>query len=359
MLTACVPAPAVTATPELAAVPTPTATLLPAPSPILEVQMPWQVPDERYDNSPWWQGTPCFYGEPMMELIPAPDYGEIYPYVGGMTSGDRWWPTPIFGLSTIDGQIITVPRYGTMFYLFDGENEAYLLYDNNGRKHAPYDRPCVLVATDGSWLLEFESVHFHEAEYGNERDFVDVGYLAVKQNGFWGIVGYDGQVIEPFAHSSPEQFYQSNWIDDDHHWWSWLGGTAYSEDWYDEEIYEFRTIIHIGQTQLEDGYARVFGDIVSVRRWVAKEVLVPYDRNGNHIGEGETEIYEYRPVFDRVRENLYFDQEGNLLPDVEMEDHSIYDWVNYEWGEETGLFTTYLPNGELLLTVAHMPPLED
>ena len=320
MLTACVPAPAVTATPELAAVPTPTATLLPAPSPILEVQMPWQVPDERYDNSPWWQGTPCFYGEPLMELIPATDYGLLYPYVGGMTQRELFGHEPLLGLCTANGQIITAPIYGSYFRFTDGINTANLLHNTAGEKSATGDQPCTLYATDGSWALEFESVLLHEISsiMTDGHYFVDVGFLAVKKNGFWGTVGYDGQILEPFVHETPERLYHADFEDEDGHRWSWFGDEVFVESWYDDE-YKLNCVTHIGQTKLEGYHSLLVRDVVYVYHWDEEDEnrrTLCYDHEGNFLSEEPADLY------------------WDLAESIDR-------WVPSSTDETTGAITTY------------------
>ena len=329
LLTACAPAGKPTPSPE----PSPAPTLAPTPVPIFDVQQQWQTPDQAYDNTPWWQDTPCFYGEPLLELIPAPDYGLIYPYVGGVVYNQYYdgniysdyhggtMYAPLYGLCTADSQIITAPIYGGSYFRFnDGEHIANLLYNTAGEKSASGDQPCTLYASDGSWVLEFESVLMHETtDIMTEGSyFVDVGYLAVKKNGFWGTVGYDGQTLEPFIHETPEGLYHADRKDENGHEWHWYGGDVFLETWWDDG-WKSETILHIAQTALEDYHIALVRDVVYIYHWSENEEerrTLCYDHEGNFLSEESAD--------------LYWDLAEDISP-----------WVASSTDEATGAITTY------------------
>jgi len=98
----------------------------------------------------------------------------------------------LYGLCTINGQIITAPVYGSYHSFSDGINEARLLYSTVGKKEAPDDEPCILYAPDGSWVIELERVYMHW--FGSMQIEgcyrIDIGFVVAKKDGYWGVVGY-------------------------------------------------------------------------------------------------------------------------------------------------------------------------
>ena len=352
LLTAC--APTGKPSPELTPAPTPTATVTtppvaaPAPTPVLEVQMQWTAPDERYDNSPWWAGVPCFYGEPMMEFIPASDYGLIYPYVGGFLDGSFWESGLVYGLCTADGQIITAPVYGTVFHLSDGEWEAYLLHTVAEESGEDADKPCVLMATDGSWLMELESAKLHEVNGTFYYEFYDPGYLAAKMGGQWGILGYGGQVIEPFTHETPDGLYHEGERGADDGEWNWLGGECYQVVRYDQSmgmVYE----VAIGELRFPGDLATTGDGYI----YVYTRVEYTYNKTK------PDEVGDFR--YNVVR---MYDMEGNYLDDAPDGAHeelfsSLRYAVLWEHDVQTGLLTTFASDGRPLITIRSSVTLLD
>ena len=110
-------------------------------------------------------------------LIPSEEYGPLVPYVGGnVYSFSRWmddqgqeqigilpWPTPMYGLMTLQGKIVTDPVYlGAHHVEFYQEEETTVLPvlilsqareewndSNSGRRYA-------LAAKNGAWSTDFE-----------------------------------------------------------------------------------------------------------------------------------------------------------------------------------------------------------
>jgi|GEM_PF-1834015 len=337
MLTACAPAPTATLAPAVifppAPISTPAPTPVPPPPPILEVQMPWSAPNAAYDNTPWWADQACFYGAPMLELLPAPDYGLIYPYVGGYIPEGRndgsWWSEQeLYGLCTADGQIITAPIYTALHALFDGTNSAYLLYDSTGKKEAPDDQPCILFAIDGSWVIELEAAVFGNA-FGEWYGQQDVGYLAAKKGGLWGTIGYDGEIIEPFTHEAGWELYRAGFTDEQGREWHWCGGEVYMVSWLetltqsDAEFYSWHEEIHIGGAVVPGGRVQPLGDRVYVCTWVydekedrSTESVSVYDMAGNYLCEYTDGSFR------------------DLTPELPS-------WVFYSIDDATGAITTY------------------
>lgn len=120
-----------------------------------------------------------WYPYAVEDLIPSGDYGPLCPYVGtGVTSVQRWtdengeeqawtypWSTPIYGLMTRAGKIVTDPVYQSVYqptYRYAGEvccHPVYLLGRTdpawndgevtNGLRYA-------VAALDGSWCTGFD-----------------------------------------------------------------------------------------------------------------------------------------------------------------------------------------------------------
>jgi hypothetical protein len=328
MLTACAPAPTAPLAPAVVSPPAPISTPALPPPPVLEVQVQWETPDQTYDNAPWWAGQACFYGAPMLEFLPAPDYGLIYPYVGELVEKLWWGKQPLLGLCTADGQIITAPIYTALHILFDGTNSAYLLYDSTGKKEAPDDRPCMLFAIDGSWVIELEAAVFGNA-FGEGYGQQDVGYLAAKKGGLWGTIGYDGEIIEPFTHETGWELYRAGFTDEQGREWHWCGGEVYMVSWLetltqgDAEFYSWHEEIHIGDVVVPGGRGQPLGDQVYVCTWVydekedrSTESVSVYDMAGNYL-------HEYT-------DGSFWD----LMPELPS-------WVSYSTDEQTGAITTY------------------
>ena len=345
MLTACAPAPAATPTPAPTSPPAPTAVTVPkgiatpAPSlePVLEVQMQWMTPDAAYDNSPWWAGQRCFYGEPMTELFPSPEYGRIVPYVGGFFDGSFWENGLVYGLCTADGQIITAPVYGTVFWLSDGEQEAYLLHTAAELSR----QTAVLMATDGSWLIELESTKLHEVNGTFYDEFYDPGYLAAKMGGLWGILGYDGQAIEPFTHETSDGLYHEGERGADGEEWNWLGGDIFQVVRYDRNTGTMVYEVAIGELRLP-------GDLATIKdNQIYVYIGVEYIYNEAKPDE----VGDFRHNVVRV-----FDMEGNYLYDAPDGTHeelfpSPQYFVLWEEDKQTGLLTTFAPDGRPLVAI--------
>lgn len=119
-----------------------------------------------------------WYPQTTTELITCTDYGPLYPYVGAVVqSVERWidlngveqsqlspWTTPVYGLMTREGKIVTDPsyqgihqpvyRHGTQVIahpvlLLSRACEEWNEYDTNGQRYA-------VCAKDGSWCTDFE-----------------------------------------------------------------------------------------------------------------------------------------------------------------------------------------------------------
>jgi len=119
-----------------------------------------------------------WYPQTTTELIPRTDYGPLYSYVGAVVqSVERWtdlngveqsqlspWTTPVYGLMTREGKIVTDPAYQGVYQpvyrhgnqviphpvlLLSRASDEWVEYDTNGQRYA-------VAAKDGSWCTDFE-----------------------------------------------------------------------------------------------------------------------------------------------------------------------------------------------------------
>ena len=210
MLTACAPAPAATVTPAPAPTPEPT----PAPTPVIEVQMPWQTPDEGYSPIPAGEEPRYFYDKPLGAFVPSEDYGAVYPYMGTYSFG-MWGPTYQYGLCTADGRIITAPVYSAPALLGVGEQKAYLLYTESTQawnKEGWYETVAnsgILVGLDGSWVESFDDAAQFVVPTVEYNKTLNYPVLAVQRDGLWGGIAMDGSIAVPFEHKQYFRMYES------------------------------------------------------------------------------------------------------------------------------------------------------
>ena len=119
-----------------------------------------------------------WYSETTTDLIPRDDYGPLYSYVGASVQTTQRWTdqngeehtwtsssgTPVYGLMTRDGKIVTDPVYQGVYQptyrrgtqvtalpvlLLSRADESWNYYDTNGQRYA-------VAASDGSWCTDFE-----------------------------------------------------------------------------------------------------------------------------------------------------------------------------------------------------------
>jgi len=111
------------------------------------------------------------------QLIPSPDYGELVPYVGANAYTFNTWtdqngqvqtwsssyPSPLYGLMTREGKIVTDPVYTEarqMEFYWQGETlllPAFILSRaSEGWQDSFNGLRCAVAALDGSWCTDFE-----------------------------------------------------------------------------------------------------------------------------------------------------------------------------------------------------------
>ena len=401
MLTACAPAP------------TPTPSEL-APTPLLEVQMQWEVPDEGFSVIPAGEEPQYFYDKPLDSFVPSEDYGRIYPYLGhGETL--KWEATYQYGLCTENGEIITAPIYSAPMLLGFGEKRSYLLFTGNGTPEeitddfggwTYYPNGGMLVGLDGSWTAEFEDMSFFVEPYFLGTRHIDGSILAVERDGRWGgISTADGSVTVPFRHENGDAVYGAAYDiyfgDDPKDYWfaveyiyqpytydrfvrSYIGEGNWRNDLLDKEEQVL--------TEFTGNIWGVGNDFFLIHdsEWtkdfeMTSEVLETRDKNGvllarldieipeeKEVGEnGEGPMREFRVTGDYVilfteTELLVYDRYfslvgrfeptgawryyGYFLADCANQSVQIHSEAIYISDANTGLHRTYRPDGTLLTT---------
>jgi hypothetical protein len=121
------------------------------------------------------------YDEPVFELIPSDDYGELYPYVGKL--GSSHWNVRLYGLCTAEGEIVCDPVFGNFERLEYEGDVIYLLRVPDGST--------VVAAVDGSFALTF----------GKAND-VGEGRVAVFDGERWGALDYRGNLALPLIYEN-------------------------------------------------------------------------------------------------------------------------------------------------------------
>ena len=135
-------------------------------------------------------------------LIPADDYGELVPYIGGEVMPAGPFTTYLYGLATSEGEIVTDPAYISVTELswFDElERKSYtsglLLLSSADREDEDYSVRYGVCAADGSWYTgQIYSRFICASAHG--ALFFDVDGDAV-------MLGYDGEVLRAWPGEEP------------------------------------------------------------------------------------------------------------------------------------------------------------
>ncbi len=123
-----------------------------------------------------------WYEEYTDHLIACEDYGELIPFVGAAdTEGEFFNDRFIYGLMTKNGIVVTDPVYDICYRSeVSGTNAAFILRKYNSNNN-PSEQISV-VATDGSWCLEFDASRVESDKYGI-RLFSDSAMMEVSTEG--------------------------------------------------------------------------------------------------------------------------------------------------------------------------------
>ena len=88
------------------------------------------------------------------KLMPAGDYGKLYPYEGKRSTAD-YWTSSKYGLVDAQGRIVVDPVYERAYYLGEGSSVLCLVYPNGGADATDYEfasRRMVIADVGGSWV---------------------------------------------------------------------------------------------------------------------------------------------------------------------------------------------------------------
>ncbi len=123
-----------------------------------------------------------FYRDYIDDLIPAKDYGKLYPYIGKVVGDGAEYSTRYYyGLCTEDGKIIVDPVYTSAFipsennYNSDGSLDIIVMYKSDFSNIDPEDEESMwedppstvfVAARDGSWVVQKPDAYFYSVSEG-------------------------------------------------------------------------------------------------------------------------------------------------------------------------------------------------
>ena len=209
------------------------------PQPIEETQKPstggvvlpaGELPDGGY--APY-KPPKRYYPDTTLGLTPAPDYGRIWPYIGGRLA-QMWMEGNLIGICNDSGRIISDPYYSSAEIITHGEHQLYALIRNLNKKVRVYSSQSgytevwadiyetTLCPLDGSRAEIYDSVIYREnyfgevatsdiPNYGNFyrwRTGVTYDYITAARDGKWGVLDWDGTVLLPFVYLEPVCFHE-------------------------------------------------------------------------------------------------------------------------------------------------------
>ena len=175
-----------------------------------------------------------YYPETKLGLIPAPDYGRIWPYIGGLTS-EMWMTGNLIGVCDDAGRIISDPYYSSAEMITHGEHQLYALIRNLNKKTRIYTSQSdytevqadiyetTLCPLDGSKAEVYDAViyrEYHADEIATTDKFpnhimwiywrsaVSYDYITAERDGKWGVLDWDGTVLLPFVYLEPVCFHE-------------------------------------------------------------------------------------------------------------------------------------------------------
>ena len=188
------------------------------------------LPDSDY--SPISKHPERYYPNTTMGLIPAPDYGRVWPYIGGATTRSLVGAN-LIGICDKSGRIICDPYYNNAEIIKHGDHRLYAFirnrigtdiryYDQYNYREMPVDTyETTLSSLDGSWAETYDSVIYRETNavemptsqidldynWGYQwRPTVTYEYITAQRGGKWGVLDWDGTVLLPFLYSEPVCF---------------------------------------------------------------------------------------------------------------------------------------------------------
>jgi len=152
------------------------------------------------------------YEDTVLELIPQPDYGRIWPYIGGIAF-IMWMADEIYGFCDDEGRIICDPAYNQVGIIEKDGKKLYMLAKYRMDENRNDISRVTLAKLDGSWVMEYDNVQyqcyeseFHDEIYFRWRPAIVLDYITVCTNGKWGVIDYDGNEILPCVYDTPVCF---------------------------------------------------------------------------------------------------------------------------------------------------------
>ena len=335
-----------------------------------------------FSNYPPGEEPVYFEGVDFYTFAPREDYGRIYLY---RAIGHNYEIT-YYGICTENGEIVTFPVYTDAIMLEDSEgNRAYLCYRTDMEQsmqtipqHYPsgyYENkeiltPALLIATDGSWVLEFDAVAFPSGLERYDLIYGTIDMLAVKSGEYWGAVNLKGEMVVPFEKSNYDEIYPS--YPEELKYAYCISANIYArgdgENWNDSETYSIydgnMNVIASGLLGQPTGVK----DFILTYDWQAKTVRT-YTLAGELIAARVMEQGFYGD--ERIRDGLVYlisgagtqiyDRELNLLCEVNIGDDEPPSVVYfdesvtirgsiYKADYTARLYRTYLLDGTHLVT---------
>ena len=138
-----------------------------------------------------------FYEDIVLELTTDDEYGEIYPYVGGMVSSWIEGDTPLYGFCDGQGRIICDPVFSRVYLIKNSSGKMYAAETSKpGENDWDYTTQTSLITLNGKWADVFDSI-ISDVKYD---------YITAKKDDLWGVIDFDGKNILPFSYKHPLVF---------------------------------------------------------------------------------------------------------------------------------------------------------
>ena len=153
-----------------------------------------------------------YWGGAVGEFIPSDDYGRVYPYIGQVQEisqdedsyyedKDYWYTgSLLYGFVDEKGRIICDPVYKEAELLTYENKNAYIMHKIAYPQGIVYDEGITwiideqysVISAYGSFAGIYEDVY--TGDFFNRKSYE---YIAVKKDGLWGAIDYDGTEILP------------------------------------------------------------------------------------------------------------------------------------------------------------------
>lgn len=167
-----------------------------------------------------------YYGGCVAEFIPSKEYGRVYPYVGRIQSavydysdvGEVYWfpYSLLYGFVDQSGRIICDPVYRELEVLSYADKKVYVAHktvyphglddldDYMTMMETEYEEHYIVISLDGSFFEIFDEVF--TTNYYLEEKPTSYEFIAVKKDGLWGVIDYEGNTILSCQYFNPPLF---------------------------------------------------------------------------------------------------------------------------------------------------------